>query len=214
MGYHIDLHCKAILRAEFIPYLETRDYLWMDHWVDMTDEESDAYEEEHGRRVYMKPNPAIPVPFQPFHEVWCRDYDQSTRGFRDYTVDPETGTWQFTYWGRWGDLSRDVLEAFMTQFVVPMTHWIEYCKIEEDFYDTTYWYTDEELRHPYVSNEQRLQRRVKDLEDQLEVAHGRIRVLERREHMTASANTAFSLQLPPLTSTQQPSADPPRPSAP
>ena len=202
MGYTITLTIRATLRPEFIPYLQTMDYLWMDHVVDMTEEETETFAREHGTFVYKKFNPAIPEAFQKAHGAWS-NYRERFGGFREYECNVETGIWQFQLSNRlWHIMHRDYLE-FIREFVVLVTDKIHQCEIDDELGSPTN-YLDEEMRYSPMTCDTQLRNRLKDVEDQL--AHS-------REMIRRLTQQVYELKRQQLTA-PQPSAHPPASSAP
>ena len=129
MGYHILLHCTAIIKPEYIDYIKLEYF--------------NCYDDE-----------GIPEAYKEYFLIW-QDIDMYSDGGGFYQFNMEGDRFTFTlckrpYFFRIRNksitLERDY-KRLMRDIIAPISSEILHCEIEhDDFGDDRYTYTDEEVR--------------------------------------------------------------------
>lgn len=141
MGYHILLHCTAIIKPEFVDHIK-RDYFWYGLGRDDYD-----YDED--------PDHKIPEVIREYYSIWRRldIHSDGCAGFQEFKMEGDRfiftlckRPYSFRYGNKWITLVEDY-KRFMFNIIAPLSSEILYCAIEHDDYgDDTETYTDEEVR--------------------------------------------------------------------
>jgi hypothetical protein len=144
MGYHIILHCTAIIKPEYI------DCIKMEYFYDSTYRDS-WYDDDYDKN--------IPEKFKEFYKIW-RDlsiYSDGSSGFYQFKLEGDRFTFEICkrpYFYRCEN-RRITLEndyrRFMLYIIAPISSEILRCEIEhDDFGLGSRTYTDTEVRnfHP------------------------------------------------------------------
>ena len=141
MGYHILLHCTAIIKPEFVDHIKL-DYFW--NGIN-DDEDSD-----HN----------IPEVIREYYSIWRKLHIHSDGSPGFYTCKMEGDRFIFemykqTYFYRFKKsyiTLDDDYKRFMRHFIAPISSEILRCDIEyDDFRDYTDTYTDEEVRNFHIT---------------------------------------------------------------
>jgi hypothetical protein len=145
MGYHILLHCTAIIKPEYI------DCIKMEYFYDSTYRD-DWYDDDYDKN--------IPEKFKEFYWIW-RDlsiYSDGSSGFYEFKIEGDRFTFTlckrpyfYQCGNNWITLERDY-KRLMRDIIAPLSIEILHCEIEhDDFGDARYTYTDEEVRDFYIT---------------------------------------------------------------
>ena len=144
MGYHIILHCTAIIKPEYI------DCIKMEYFYDSTYRDS-WYDDDYDKN--------IPEKFKEFYQIW-RDlsiYSDGSSGFYQFKLEGDRFTFElckrpyfYQCGNNWITLERDY-KRLMRDIIAPISSEILRCEIEhDDFGLGSRTYTDTEVRnfHP------------------------------------------------------------------
>ena len=135
MGYHIILHCTAIIKPEYIDCIKRENFEYDEYYYGCEEEEFEG----------------IPEQWIEFYKIWrelCLRYC-----FYQFTLEGDRFTFEISkkfnrYVCRSTDdnLSR-AYEIMMRDIIAPMSSEILHCEIEHDDYGIgSYYYTDAEVR--------------------------------------------------------------------
>lgn len=147
MGYHILLHCTAIIKPEFVDHIKL-DYFY--YGVDRTDDYD--YEDD--------PDHKIPDVMREYYSIWRNlsiHYD-GPAGFYECKMEGDrfifticNRPYFYRFRNKYNTLEDDY-KRFMLHFIAPISTEILRCVIEhDDFGDFIYTYTDEEVRDFHIT---------------------------------------------------------------
>jgi hypothetical protein len=140
MGYHIILHCTAIIKPEYIDCIKRENFEYDEyyHRYDSDDSEEEEFE-------------GIPEQWIEFYKIWrelCLKYS-----FYEFKLEGDRFTFEISekfncYVCRsTGDDLRVAYRRLMRDIIAPISSEILRCEIEHDDYGIgSYYYTDAEVR--------------------------------------------------------------------
>jgi len=158
MGYHIILHCTAIIKPEYIDCIKMENFEYDEryHSEDEEEEEEEEEGEEEEYEEYEEKFEGLPEQWIEFYKIWrdLRMFGNGIEGgFYQFKLEGDRFTFEiskkpYRYVCR---TTRDDLSSayriVMGSIIAPISSEIIHCEIEHDDYGIgSYYYTDAEVR--------------------------------------------------------------------
>jgi hypothetical protein len=144
MGYHIILHCTAIIKPEYIDCIKMENFEYDEYYHGYDSEDSEEEEFE-----------GLPEQWIEFYKIWrdlclrCCFYQFKLEGDR-FTFEISEKFNRYVCRSTHDDLSV-AYRRLMRDIIAPISSEILHCEIEHDDYGIgSYYYTDAEVREFWV----------------------------------------------------------------